>query len=111
MRFLSLDVGDKTIGVAVTDALLMTAQGVTTIERIGQRKDADKVIAYIKEYECEIVENIVAEVANKEKTVPDEFISENANDVTDKFIQYCRPLIMGNPEIITEDGVPKHIIR
>lgn len=65
----------------------------------------------VKEYECEIVENIVAEVANKEKTVPDEFISENANDVTDKFIQYCRPLIMGNPEIITEDGVPKHIIR
>ena len=55
MRFLSLDVGDKTIGVAVTDALLMTAQGVTTIERIGQRKDADKVIAYIKEYECEKV--------------------------------------------------------
>ncbi|MBO5665956.1 MAG: Holliday junction resolvase RuvX [Firmicutes bacterium] len=55
MRFLSLDVGDKTIGVAVTDALLMTAQGVTTIERIGQRKDADKVIAYIKEYECDKV--------------------------------------------------------
>ena len=55
MRFLSLDGGDKTIGVAVTDALLMTAQGVTTIERIGQRKDADKVIAYIKEYECEKV--------------------------------------------------------
>ena len=55
MRFLSLDVGDKTIGVAVTDALLMTAQGVTTIERIGQRKDADKIIAYIKEYECEKV--------------------------------------------------------
>ena len=27
MRFISLDVGDKTIGVAVTDALLMTAQG------------------------------------------------------------------------------------
>jgi len=55
MRFLSLDVGDKTIGVAVTDALLMTAQGVTTIDRIGARKDADKVIAYIKEYECEKV--------------------------------------------------------
>ena len=49
MRFLSLDVGDKTIGVAVTDALLMTAQGVTTIERIGQRKDADKVIAYLRQ--------------------------------------------------------------
>lgn len=55
MRFISLDVGDKTIGVAVTDALLMTAQGVTTIERIGARKDADKVIALIKEYGCTTV--------------------------------------------------------
>jgi len=55
MRFISLDVGDKTIGVAVTDGLLISAQGVTTIERIGARKDADKVIALIKEYQCTTV--------------------------------------------------------
>lgn len=55
MRFIALDVGDKTIGVAVTDELLISAQGVTTIERIGARKDADKVIALIKEYQCTTV--------------------------------------------------------
>ncbi|MCR4600626.1 MAG: Holliday junction resolvase RuvX [Clostridia bacterium] len=55
MRAISLDVGDKTIGVAVSDALMMTANGITTIERVGIRKDADKVIALIKEYECDIV--------------------------------------------------------
>lgn len=55
MKAISLDVGDKTIGVAVSDALMMTANGVTTIERVGIRKDADKVIALIKEYECDIV--------------------------------------------------------
>ena len=55
MRILALDVGDKTIGVAVSDALGFTAQGITTIERVGPKKDADKVIAYIKEYECEKV--------------------------------------------------------
>ena len=65
----------------------------------------------VREYECEIVENRVCDVANKERIVPDEYISENSNDVTDAFLTYCRPLILGNPEIITEDGVPKHIIR
>ncbi len=31
MRILGLDVGSKTIGVAVSDALKLTAQGITTI--------------------------------------------------------------------------------
>ena len=38
-KIMALDVGDKTIGVAVSDALLLTAQGITTIDRIGIRKD------------------------------------------------------------------------
>lgn len=65
----------------------------------------------VREYECEIVENKVCDVANKERIVPDEYISENSNDVTEAFLTYCRPLILGNPEVIIEDGVPKHIIR
>jgi putative Holliday junction resolvase len=36
-RYLGLDIGDKTIGVAVSDPLFLTAQGVTTIERVGIR--------------------------------------------------------------------------
>ena len=44
MKKLALDVGDKTIGVAVSDALNITAQGVTTIERVGIRKDSGKVM-------------------------------------------------------------------
>lgn len=55
MRKIGLDVGDKTIGVAVSDPLGITAQGVTTIERIGIRKDAGKVLDYIKKYECDTV--------------------------------------------------------
>lgn len=55
MRKLGLDVGDKTIGVAVSDLLDITAQGVTTIERVGIRKDASKVLAYVREYECDTV--------------------------------------------------------
>lgn len=55
MRKLGLDVGDKTIGIAVTDELNIIAQGVTTIERVGIRKDTGKVIDYVKEYNCDTV--------------------------------------------------------
>lgn len=51
-RILALDVGDRTIGVAVSDPLGITAQGVTTIERTGIKKDTDKVCEYIDEYGC-----------------------------------------------------------
>lgn len=53
MRILALDVGDKTIGVAVTDPLNIFAQGITTIERVGIKKDTTEVLNYIKEYECD----------------------------------------------------------
>jgi len=55
MRILGLDVGTKTVGVAISDPLCVIATGITTIERIGIRKDCGKVIDYIKEYDCEIV--------------------------------------------------------
>ena len=55
MRKIALDVGDKTIGVAVSDELLIAAHGITTIERVGTRKDAGKVMDLIKEYNCDTV--------------------------------------------------------
>ncbi|MCR5481692.1 MAG: Holliday junction resolvase RuvX [Clostridia bacterium] len=55
MNKLALDVGDKTIGVAVSDPLLLTGQGVTTIQRVGIRKDCGKVMDYIREYDCDTV--------------------------------------------------------
>lgn len=55
MRKIGLDVGDKTIGVAVSDELDITAQGITTIERVGIKKDTGKVLEYIKEYGCDTV--------------------------------------------------------
>lgn len=50
---MALDVGDKTIGVAVSDSLHITAQGITTIERIGIKKDTTKVLDLIREYDCD----------------------------------------------------------
>lgn len=55
MKIIALDVGDKTIGVALSDALLITAQGLMTIERVGIRKDTGKVIDLINEHNCTTV--------------------------------------------------------
>ena len=55
MRILGLDVGSKTVGVAVSDPLGVIATGVTTIQRVGLRKDTGKVIDYIREYDCDTV--------------------------------------------------------
>ena len=35
MRKIGLDVGDKTVGIAVSDPLGITAQGLMTLERVG----------------------------------------------------------------------------
>jgi len=41
----------------------------------------------------------LSEVAGKTRTMPDDFINEDANGVTDKFAGYCRPLMgSGFPE-------------
>ena len=48
-RIMGLDVGDKTIGVAVSDLMGLTAQGVKTIKRVGKKKDIEALKEIIKE--------------------------------------------------------------
>lgn len=54
MRILGLDVGDKTIGVALSDPLGWTAQGLEVIRRKGNiDQDLTRLTELIKEYEVE----------------------------------------------------------
>lgn len=53
MRILGLDVGDRTIGVAVSDLLGFTAQGITTINRRNIQFDLNELIKICKEYNVE----------------------------------------------------------
>lgn len=50
---MGLDVGNKTIGVAVSDLLLLTAQGVTTVKRKGIKTDLRELEAIMLEYGVE----------------------------------------------------------
>ena len=49
-------------------------------------------------------------IANKEKTLPENFINARGNDVTKAFINYARPLILGEEKIKTKDGIPVHLV-
>ncbi len=53
MRYLGLDVGDKTIGVAVNDLLGITVQGVTTIKRRGIKNDLEALKELVREYQAD----------------------------------------------------------
>ena len=50
-KVLGLDVGDATIGVAVSDALGWTAQGVMTIRRRNMKDDLSSLRTLIREHE------------------------------------------------------------
>lgn len=51
MRIMGLDVGDKTIGIAISDSLLITAQGKTTLARAGFDAVVHHLRALAEEYE------------------------------------------------------------
>ena len=53
MRVICLDVGERRIGVAVTDALDLTAQGVETIWCKGVENDLARVQKICKQYETD----------------------------------------------------------
>lgn len=58
MRILGLDFGSRTVGVAVSDGLLLTAQGIETIERKDEnklRKTCARIEELAKEYEVSTI--------------------------------------------------------
>ena len=55
MRIMALDVGSRTIGVACSDALYITAQGIETIRRTSHEKDFQRITELIREYEVDTI--------------------------------------------------------
>lgn len=61
-------------------------------------------------YTVECIPVDIRGVANIEKTVPNSYINEAGNDVTDEFINYALPLIYGEVPMEFENGVPKMLV-
>jgi putative Holliday junction resolvase len=55
-RVLGLDVGSKRIGIAISDLLGITAQGLETLQRQNKRLDFEKLAKLVRDYDvAEIV--------------------------------------------------------
>ncbi|NLX91339.1 MAG: Holliday junction resolvase RuvX [Firmicutes bacterium] len=55
MRIMCLDIGEKRIGVAVSDPLGITAQGLDVIQRQGLKSDLLQIRRFIDDYQVEEV--------------------------------------------------------
>lgn len=51
----------------------------------------------------------VHKIANVEKTVPREWITEDGTNVSEELIRYIRPLIQEGPAPVMVDGLPRHL--
>lgn len=60
-------------------------------------------------YQCTMGEVPLEKVANVEKKIPLEWINKEHNYVTQEFIDYARPLIIGEPTLPMKDGVPAYV--
>jgi putative Holliday junction resolvase len=55
VRYLGLDVGDKRIGVALSDESAILASGLDTVTRVGPRKDPKAIAALVRQHEAQEV--------------------------------------------------------
>ncbi len=99
-RALGLDIGDRTIGIAVSDLLGMTAQGVETIRRTTLEADIQRLQELMAQYDtkllvsgyprnmngtegsrCEFVKEFCSEVQKVDPEVKVEFWDERLSTV------------------------------
>jgi putative Holliday junction resolvase len=53
MRIMGLDIGTRTIGIAISDELGITAQGLKTLRRKSMEEDFKEIAAIIRQFEIE----------------------------------------------------------
>jgi 6-phosphofructokinase 1 len=88
-------------------------------ERVGEAAvkaalngETAKMMCFIRsndsEYSVDIISRDITSIANQTKTVPDNYINESNNHITEEGIKYMLPLIQGELPLVWENGIPKH---
>ena len=60
-------------------------------------------------YQVEYSYAQIKDIANEAKSVPVEWINAEGNDITEEFVEYLRPLIVGEASHIFENGLPRFL--
>lgn len=62
-------------------------------------------------YQCGTSAYDIHAIANVERPVPNEWITEDGCDLNDGYEKYARPLIMGELQPMFVNGLPRHLVR
>ena len=63
-----------------------------------------------EEYSVTFGASDISSIANAVRHVPDEYINERGNGITEAGIKYLAPLIIGELDVKYENGLPAHIV-
>ena len=92
------------------EAIRIGKAAVTT----AMKGQTGKMMTFVRKsdepYRVTIGKTNAANVANHVKYFPTEWINAEGNNVTDDALAYFLPLIQGEPKLLTENGLPKHVI-
>ena len=86
------------------DAVMAAEEGKTGMMITLDRNGDDP-------YQCGTSAYDIPAIANVERPVPAEWITEDGCDVNDGYVKYARPLIMGELQPLYVNGVPRHLVR
>ena len=86
------------------DAVLAAEEGKTGMMITLDRSSNDP-------YQCGTSAYDIHAIANVERPVPDEWITEDGCGLNEGYIEYARPLIMGELIPMFVDGLPYHLVR
>ncbi|WP_371369487.1 Putative pre-16S rRNA nuclease [Sporomusa rhizae] len=110
MRILALDVGDKTIGVAVCDELKLTAQGVEVVKRTTPARDFARLKELIVQYQVGLIvvglpKNMNGTIGPRGELVKDfaESMSQVIPDIEIKFWDERLSTIAAEKSLIAAD--------
>ena len=99
---------------SLTDITEAEKSGEKAVEAVFEGKTAmmatiirDSSNPYKVHYDVYDIHNI----ANVEKKIPLEWIDQENNQMKEEFLEYARPLIIGELQPIFKDGLPVHLVR
>ena len=77
--------------------------------------DTGKMVVFVRTsddpYQAGTEVKDVHKIANDERLVPRDWVNEEGDFVTSKFLTYVRPLIQGDVAPIMVDGIPRHLAK
>jgi 6-phosphofructokinase 1 len=89
------------------DAVIAASEGKTgkmiTLVRLGGDD--------LYHYHCGTDAYDVHAIANVERQVPADWLTEDGCGLNENYIRYARPLIMGELQPLFVNGVPRHLVR